>query len=137
VILLILEAHGALHFGACVDEGSQRVAWERVVVAAGVDILKFAGFVIASFGIGAIEQEAFDFVRGVERVVLFFVKLVRERLERPADVGFVRRTVFVDDFAEDENLAGTENVSGSPVESAPVDAETQVAFALLTRNFLS
>ena len=90
----------------------------------------FAGFVVARFGVGAVEEEAFDFIGGVERVALFFVQLVGEGLERAADVGFVRRAVLVDDFAEDENFAGTENVRGAPVERAPVDAEAQIAFAL-------
>ena len=40
VILLVLEAHRALHFGGGVDEGAQRIAGERVVIAAGVDVLE-------------------------------------------------------------------------------------------------
>ena len=34
VVLLVLEAHRALHFGGGVDELAQRVAGQRVVVAA-------------------------------------------------------------------------------------------------------
>ena len=47
MVLLILEAHGALHFGRGVDEGAQRVAGQRVIVSAGVDVFELAGFVVA------------------------------------------------------------------------------------------
>ena len=52
VILLVLEAHGALHFGGGVDERAQRVAGQRVIVAAGVHVLELAGFVVAPLGVG-------------------------------------------------------------------------------------
>ena len=45
VVLLVLETHGALHFGGRVDERAQRIAGQRVIVAAGVDVLELAGFV--------------------------------------------------------------------------------------------
>ncbi len=47
VVLLVLEAHRALHFGGGVDEGAQRIAGQRVVVAAGVHVFELAGFVVA------------------------------------------------------------------------------------------
>ena len=42
VVLFVLEAHGALHFGGGVDERAQRIAGQRVVVAAGVHVLELA-----------------------------------------------------------------------------------------------
>ena len=78
VVLFVLEAHGALHFGAGIDEVAERIAGQRVVVAAGVDVFELAGLVIAAFGVGAVEEEAFDFVGGVERVALFFVEALRD-----------------------------------------------------------
>ena len=51
VILLVLEAHGALHFSRGVDELAQRVERQHVVVAAGVDELELAGLVVALLGV--------------------------------------------------------------------------------------
>jgi len=51
VILLVLEAHRALHLGHGVNELAQRVAGERVVVAVGVDELELAGLVILALGV--------------------------------------------------------------------------------------
>ena len=48
VVLFVLEAHRALHFGGGVDEGAQRIAGQRVIVAAGVDVFELAGFVIVA-----------------------------------------------------------------------------------------
>jgi len=77
---------------------------------------EFAGFVVASFSVGTVEEEAFDFVGGVERVAFFVVEFSGERLQRATDVGFVGRAVFVDDFTEDEHFAGTEDVGRTPVK---------------------
>ena len=79
MVLLVLEAHGALHFGAVIDERAQRIAGQRVIVAAGVDVLELAGFVIAPLGVHALEEEAFDFVGGVQRVAVLFVNARRRR----------------------------------------------------------
>jgi hypothetical protein len=48
-----------------------------------------------------------------------------------AQVALVRRAVLVADVAEDEHLAGPEDVGGQPVEGRPVDAQPQVGFGLL------
>ena len=40
------------------------------------------------------------------------------------------RPSLVDDLAEDQNFAGTEDVSRSPVERAPVNPQAQIALAL-------
>jgi len=47
VILFVLKTHGALHFRAGVDKRAQRVAGQRVIVSAGIDVFKFSGFVVA------------------------------------------------------------------------------------------
>ena len=70
VILLVLEAHGALHFGGAVDERAQGVAGQRVVVAAGVHVVELAGLVVVALGVGTLEEEALDLVGGVEGVAL-------------------------------------------------------------------
>jgi hypothetical protein len=71
VVLLVLEAHGPLHFGRGVDELAEGIEGQGVVVAAGVDELELAGFVVALLGVFAGEEEAFDLVGRVEGVVLF------------------------------------------------------------------
>src|SRR5438874_1986212 len=115
MILFVLEAHGALNLGRGVDEGAQRVAGKRVVVAAGV-----AGFVIAALGVGAGEEEALDFIGGVERVALLVEQPVGVALEDAANVRGVGRPILVDDMPEDQNFAGAEYVRRRPVERAPI-----------------
>ena len=114
VVLLVLEAHGALHFGGGVDELPQRIARQRVIVAAGVDVVELAGFVVASLGVGAVEEEALDLVGGVQGVAFSLCKPLRVPLEHAAHVGGVRRSVLVDDLAEDQHLAGPEDVRRAP-----------------------
>ena len=88
------------------------------------------GFVIVPLGVEALEEEAFDFVGGVERVAVLLVELVGVAFEHAANVGGVGRAALVDDFAEDQHFAGAEDVGGRPVERAPVDAQAKIAFAL-------
>src|SRR5579864_9372666 len=130
MILFVLETHRALHFRSGVDEGAQRVAGKGMVVSAGVDIFELAAFVIVPLGVGAFKEKSFDFVGGVESVFLFLVKVFGVILEYAANVAGVRRPSLVDDLAEDQDLAGTEDVSRSPVERAPIDAQAEIAFAL-------
>lgn len=130
VVFFVLEAHGALDFGGGVDESAERVAGERVVVAPGVDVFEFAVFVVVALGVGAFEEEALDFVGGVERVAFFFVERFGVMFEDSANVGGIGRAVLVDYFPEDENFAAAEIVGGSPVKRTPIDAEAKVAFAL-------
>ena len=42
----------------------------------------------------------------------------------------VRRTVLIDDFAENQNLARAEDIGRSQVEGAPVNAQPKIAFPL-------
>ena len=46
MILFVLEAHGALYFGRGVDEGAQRIAGKRVIIAARVHIFELEILVI-------------------------------------------------------------------------------------------
>ena len=130
VVFFVLESHGALHFGSGVDKSAQGIAGQRVIVAAGVDVFEFAGFVIMALGVGAFEEEALNFVGGVEGVALFLEQILGVSLEHAANVAGVGCAALVDDFAEHQHLAGAEDIGGRPVERAPVDAEAQVAFAL-------
>src|SRR2546427_1732761 len=119
MVLFILKAHGALHFGGSVDERSQRIARQRVIVAARVDILKFSRFVVTALGVGPGKEKPLDFVGGVERVAFFLVKSVGVALQDPANVGGVRRTVFVNHVTEDQDFAGTKHIGGRPIKKAP------------------
>src|SRR5277367_6098941 len=76
VVFFILEAHGALHLGRGVDKRAQRIAGQRMVVAAGIHVFKFSGFVVAGFGIGAAEEDTFDFVGGIQGEAVLLVLLL-------------------------------------------------------------
>src|SRR4029077_618940 len=109
---------------------TQRVAGERMVVAAGVDILELASFVVAALGIGTLEQEAFDFVGGIQGIAVLLVLFGGKPLQHAANVGGVGFSVLVDDFAENQHFAGPEDISRRPVKGAPVDAEAKIALTL-------
>src|SRR5215813_9591404 len=114
MVFLILEAHGALHFGGGVNKRAQRVAGQRVIVAAGIHVLKLAGLMITALGIRALEEKAFNFVSGVERVTFLLVHVFGKGFEQAADVGRVRFAAFVNDVAEDQHFTGTKNVGRAP-----------------------
>ena len=76
MVLLVLEAHGALHFSRGVDELAQRIERQRMIVAAGGDEIEFAGLVVRLLRIFAGEEEALDFSGRIERVLLFGMELV-------------------------------------------------------------
>src|SRR2546423_11352194 len=73
MVFLILEAHGALHFRCGVNESAQRVSRQRVIVAACVYVLEFAGFMITALGVCAFEEETLNLIGGVKRVPLGFI----------------------------------------------------------------
>src|SRR6267142_3755686 len=101
-----------------------------MVISAGIDVLEFAGLVIMPLRVLALEQKAFDFVGGVEGVAFLPVQIVGEQLENAANIGAVRSASLIDDVAEHQHFARSENVGGRPVERAPVDAQPQVALPL-------
>jgi hypothetical protein len=76
VILLVLKTHRALHFRGGVDKRAQRIARKRVIISAGIDIFKLAGFVVAGLRVHAVEQKALDLVRSVERVTFLLVQFI-------------------------------------------------------------
>ena len=82
---------------------------------------------VAALGIRSLEEEAFDFIGGVQRVAFGLEKLLGPLLEHATDVGRVRRSALIDDVAKDQYLARAEDIGGRPVERTPVDAQTQVA----------
>ena len=101
MILLVLETHGPLDFRGGINKRAQRIAGQRVVVTAGIDVFELAGFVVIPLRILALEKESFDFVGGVERVALLLVEIVGIAFQHSANVGGVRRTVLVNHVAED------------------------------------
>ena len=101
-----------------------------MIVAARVDVLEAAGLMESAFSIDTLEEEPFDFVRGVQGVALIAVQLVGVLLEDASQVGAVGLAVFVDDFAEDEHLTRAEDVGGRPVKGVPVEAEAEIALFL-------
>src|SRR5580658_4518214 len=121
MVLLVLKAHRALHFGNRIDEVAQRVAGQGVIVAAGVDVLERAGLVVAPFGIEAFKEEALDLAGRVERVAFLRITFVGELLERAANVTGKRPSLAVEDVAEDEHLPRPEDVRRSPIKRAPVE----------------
>src|SRR5438045_8835935 len=100
------------------------------MVSGRVDGFELAGLVIVALGIATLEEETLDFVGGVERESLGVVEGLRVILENASDIRGVGRAVFVDDFAEDQNFAGAEDVAWAPVEGAPIHVEAKVTFAL-------
>src|SRR5262249_58358312 len=81
VVLLILESHRALHLGGGIDEGAQRIAGQRVIVAAGIYILELAGFVVAALGIRSLKEEALNLVGRIQRVAFGLEKALSPLLE--------------------------------------------------------
>ena len=130
VVFLVREAQRALHLGHRVDERAQRVARQRVVVATLVHEIELARLVIAAFGVAALEQKAFDLIRGVEGQAALVVGFAGEGLQAGAHVGGVGRAIFLEHIAEHQHLAGAKEVGRQPVERAPVNRQTQVGLGL-------
>jgi len=101
-----------------------------VIISAGIHVIEFPGLVETALGILALEQEAFDFVGGVECVALVLEQASGIALQQTAGVGAVGRAVLVNDLAEDQHLAGAEIIRRRPIECAPVHGQAQIALAL-------
>jgi predicted secreted protein len=101
-----------------------------VVVAAGVYIIEFAGFMVAPLGVRTLKEEALDFIGGVERIAVFFVHVIGEDFQDAANIGAVRCSAFVNHVTEDQYFAGAENIRRRPVEGAPIQSQAKVAFTL-------
>src|SRR6267378_3183621 len=130
VIFLVLETHRSLDFSGGINERAQRIAGKRVIVAARIHVFEFSGFVVTPFRVLALEQESFDFIRGVERIALLLVETISVALQHSSNVGGVRRTVFVNYVPEHQDLSGPEDVCRRPVKRAPIHRQPQIAFAL-------
>src|ERR1041385_110346 len=129
MVFFVLEAHRALHFSSRIDKFAQRIAWQGVIIAAGVHILKPASFVEFLFRIGARENESFNFVSCIERVAFFLKLLVGKSFQDAANVRRVRSALLLDDIAKNQNLARPKEVRRSPVERTPVNPQPQIALA--------
>src|ERR1051325_5313466 len=101
-----------------------------MVVATSIYILELASLVELALGIGAVEEEPFNFIRGVERVTLFIKLLVGKLLQDAADVRRVGSALLLDDIAEYQNFARPEEIRWGPVERSPVNSQPQIALAL-------
>src|SRR5205807_10632303 len=116
MIFFVLKAHGALHFGGRVDKSAQRIAGKGMVVAPGVDVFEFAGFVIAALGVRPVKEKTLDFVGGVERVTLVFDQAVGISLQDTANVGATGLAVVVQQVSEYKNLAVADKAGWSRVK---------------------
>ena len=54
----------------------------------------------------------------------------RKGFEHAAYIRGIHRSALIDDLAEDDHLAGAEEIRGHPIKGAPVDSQPQVAFPL-------
>src|SRR5258708_29464947 len=101
-----------------------------MIVAAGVDVLEALRFVITALRVCAFEEKAFNLVGRIQGIALLVVEVVGIVLEHAANVGREGLAVLGDDVAEDQGLAGPQNVGWYPVENSPVVAQTHVALSL-------
>ena len=90
MVLFVLEAHRALYLCGGVDELAERVAGQRMIVAAVIDILEAAGLVEVALSIDAVEEEAFDLVGRVQGVAAGVVHLLGEALQHAAQIPSIR-----------------------------------------------
>ena len=65
MVLLILKTHRPLHLCGRIDELTQRIARQRVIVAALIHILERPRLVEAPLGVDPLKQEAFNLVRRI------------------------------------------------------------------------
>ena len=116
------EAHRALRLGRGVDEAAQRVARQRVVVAAGRDELELARLVVVALGVAALEQEALDLVGRVARPCRPSCRARRGTASAgracPPSYGVPSRSST---SPKTSTLPGAEDVGRQPVEGRPVD----------------
>src|SRR5581483_1633592 len=130
MVFLVLEAHRALHLGRGINESTQRISGQRVIVPASVDVFEAVGFMEAPFGVSPLEQKSFDLVGRIECKTVAFVLLVGKLFEHASDVGGISRPALVDHVSKHQDLAGPKYVGRSPVKRAPVYAQAEIAFTL-------
>ena len=130
VVLFVLEAHRALHFGGGIDVQTQHVSGKAVVIPALRGVLERAGRVVVTFGIAALEQEAFDFGGDIRGDAVFGVQPFGQFFQTGTHVGTVGAAVLFADLAENEHLARTKHIRWQPVECRPINRQTQIGFGL-------
>src|SRR5579871_2064630 len=130
MVLLVFEAHRPLNLSRRIDELTQRIARQRVIVPALVDILERTRLMVATLSIDTLKQKSFNLVGCVQRITLGLIELRRELFQNAANVRAIRGAVLIDHLAEYHHLACAKHVSWNPVERAPVDAQPQVALTL-------
>ena len=79
MILFVLESHRPLHFRRRIDKRPQRIARQRMIIAACIHIFELARLVVSALGVRTKEQKTFDFVRRIQRVALLLVQSLGER----------------------------------------------------------
>ncbi len=130
MIFLVLESHGALHFGGNIDEGAQRIPGQRVIIATSIHVLELQSFRVVFLGVHALEQEAFNLVGRIQGVAFFLIQRVGIAFQDAAHVGGIWPALLLDHFAKYHHLARPKKVCRRPIESRPVDAQAQIAFLL-------
>ena len=84
-----------------------------MIIAARVYVFELARLVITLLGVGAVEQEAFDFVRRVESVTFAFEQIVGVCLEHAANISCIRRSAFIDHVPKTNTLPGPKISAGA------------------------
>ena len=123
MVLLILEAHRALHLGNRIDERAQRVSRQRVKVPASVHVFELVRLMVTPLGVFPGKQKAFNFIGRVQGVAVLVILVLRKAFEDAANIGTVRRAVLVDHVTEYQDLARPKHVRRSPIERRPIDVQ--------------
>ncbi len=134
MVLLVLEAHRALHFSYGVDETAQRIAGQRVEIAARVHIFELPCLGKTAFRVDARKQKAFNLIRCVQRVPVLVELLLRQRLQQAARVARIGAAVLIDHVPVHQDFAGAENIRGPVVKRAPVNPQPQIALLLRCKS---
>ena len=124
---MILVAIGIV-VGFLVALGLTRVMATLLYDVSANDVSIYA-IVIALLGVFSLEDEALDLIRRVKGVAFTRVEIVSILLQDTADVSAVGRSALVSDFAEDQHLAGAEEVRRRPIKGAPIDSQAKITLA--------
>src|SRR5436305_14157513 len=98
-----------------------------MIVPACVDVFELQAFVIMALRIGALEQESFNLVGGIEGVPLLLVQFFSVVFQDAANVAGIAGASLVDHFAEYQHLVRATHVIGCPITRSPADASSRVA----------
>ena len=129
MIFFIFEPEGALGFGKVIDKLFEWGVGQGVEISAVGDVLETDVGFKSLFGINALEQEPFDF-KGDVWDETAPVEVCAVRFEGTSDVAGIRIAVDAADETEDHHFSGAKDVTGQPAQTAPVDRQAQIRFAL-------